>query len=84
VQIPFDYYYRHQNRPVTKHGAPVDLFNRRILEPKIVESDLPELRELISDKQRVWLIYSHNGIRPEESDPDRPLTGSQTARSTPV
>ena len=22
VQIPFDYYFRHQNRPVTKHGAP--------------------------------------------------------------
>jgi hypothetical protein len=60
VLIPFDYYYRHQNRPVTKHGAPVDLFNRRILEPKMVESDLSELRELISDKKRVWLIYSHN------------------------
>ena len=60
VQIPFDYYFRHQNRPVTKHGAPVDLFDRGILEPKMAESDLPRLRELISDKKRVWLIYSHN------------------------
>jgi len=60
VQIPFDYYYRYQNRPVTKHGAPVDLFDRGILEPKMAESDLPRLRELISDKKRVWLIYSHN------------------------
>ena len=60
VQIPFDYYFRYQDRPVTKHGAPVDLFDRGILEPKMAESDLPRLRELISDKQRVWLIYSHN------------------------
>ena len=60
VQIPFDYYFRYQNRPVTKHGAPVDLFDRGTLEPKMAESDLPRLRELISDQQRVWLIYSHN------------------------
>jgi len=60
VQIPFDYYYRYQDRPVTKHGAPVDLFGRGILEPKMAESDLPRLRELISDQQRVWLVYSHN------------------------
>ena len=60
VQIPFDYYFRYQNRPVTKHGAPVDLFDRGILEPKMAESDLPRLRELIADQQRVWLIYSHN------------------------
>jgi mannosyltransferase len=60
VQIPFDYYYRYQNRPVTKHGAPVDLFDSGILEPKMAESDLPRLRELIADNERVWLIYSHN------------------------
>ncbi len=60
VQIPFDYYFRYQDRPVTKHGAPVDLFDRGILEPKMAENDLPRLRELISDKQRVWLVYSHN------------------------
>ncbi|MCU0501134.1 MAG: glycosyltransferase family 39 protein [Anaerolineae bacterium] len=60
VQIPFDYYYRYQNRPVAKHGAPVDLFDRGILEPRMAESDLPRLRELIADKERVWLIYSHN------------------------
>jgi len=29
------------------------------LEPKMAESDLPRLRELIADKGRVWLIYSH-------------------------
>ena len=60
VQIPFDYYYRYQDRPVTKHGAPVDLFDSGILEPKMAESDLPRLHELISDKKRVWLVYSHN------------------------
>jgi mannosyltransferase len=60
VQIPFDYYYRHQNRPVAQHGAPVDLFDRGILEPKMSESDLPRLRQLLADKERVWLIYSHD------------------------
>jgi hypothetical protein len=60
VQLPFDYYFRHYDRPVTKHGAPVDLFDRGSLEPKMAESDLPRLRELISDQQRVWLVYSHN------------------------
>jgi mannosyltransferase len=60
VQIPFDYYFRYQNRTVTEHGAPGDLFDRGILEPKMEERDLPRLRELISDKKRVWLIYSHN------------------------
>ena len=60
VQIPFDYYYRHYDRPVTKHGAPVDLFDRGILEPKMAESDLPRLHELIANNERVWLIYSHN------------------------
>ena len=85
VQIPFDYYYRYQNRPVTKHGAPVDLFDRGILEPKMAESDLPRLRELIADNERVWLIYSHNWYTdPQQSDPDRPRPRSETARSTPV
>ena len=60
VQIPFDYYFRAYARPVIKHGMPVDLFDRGILEPKMAESDLPRLRDLISDKKRVWLIYSHD------------------------
>jgi uncharacterized membrane protein len=60
VQIPFDFYFRHYNRPVAEHGAPVDLFDRGILEPKMAESDLPRLRSLIRGRQRVWLVYSHN------------------------
>ena len=41
-------------------SVPVDLFDRGILEPKMSESDLPRLRSLIRDRERVWLIYSHN------------------------
>ena len=67
VQIPFDYYFRYQNRPVTKHGAPVDLFDRGILEPKMAESDLPRLRSLLRNRERVWLIYSHDWY----TDPQR-------------
>jgi hypothetical protein len=67
VQIPFDYYFRRYDArncgarclPVAKHGAPVDLFDRGILEPKMTEADLPRLRALIADRARVWLIYSH-------------------------
>ncbi len=60
VQIPFDFYYRYANRPVAEHGVPVDLFDRGILEPKMTENDLPRLRQLIRNRERVWLIYSHN------------------------
>ena len=60
VQIPFDFYFRDFKRPVKKHGIPVDLFDRGILEPKMTTGDLPRLRELVRDRERVWLIYSHN------------------------
>jgi hypothetical protein len=60
VQIPFDYYFRTYNRPVDEHGAPVDLFDRGILEPKMAASDLPRLRSLMRGRERIWLVYSHN------------------------
>jgi hypothetical protein len=60
VQIPFDFYFCSYNRDVVKHGVPVDLFDRGILEPKMAESDLPRLRALIRGRDRVWLVYSHN------------------------
>lgn len=60
VQIPFDFYYRNYNRPTERRGAPVDLFDRGILEPKMAEADLPRLRSLLRDRERVWLVYSHD------------------------
>jgi uncharacterized membrane protein len=61
AQIPFDYYFRHlYNRPVAEHGAPVDLFDRGILEPKMAAGDLPRLRALLQGRERVWLVYSHD------------------------
>jgi mannosyltransferase len=61
IQIPFDYYFHQLNDdPVAEHGAPADLFDRGILEPKMAASDLPRLRALVRDRQRVWLVYSHN------------------------
>jgi mannosyltransferase len=60
MQIPFDYYFHQLNTvPVAEHGVPVDLFDRSVLEPKMAESDLPYLRSLVDDRQRVWLVYSH-------------------------
>jgi hypothetical protein len=67
VQIPFDFYFRFYNRPVSEHGVPVDLFDRGMLEPKMAESDLPRLRVLIRGHERVWLVYSHNWY----TDPQR-------------
>lgn len=67
VQIPFDYYFRHFDRPVVKHGAPVDLFDRGVLEPKMAASDLPRLQSLVNDRRRVWLVYSHDWY----TDPQR-------------
>ena len=60
-QIPFDYYFHSEyNRPVTERGAPVDLFDRGVLEPKMAASDLPRLRALVGCSERVWLVYSHD------------------------
>jgi len=60
VQIPFDFYFREAGKPVAEHGLPADLFDRGVLEPKMTPEDLPLLRELILDRERVWLVYSHN------------------------
>jgi 4-amino-4-deoxy-L-arabinose transferase-like glycosyltransferase len=71
-QIPFDYYLGQLNHnPVAEHGVPVDLFDRRTLEPKMVRSDLPRLRTLVANRQRVWLIYSHHWYTdPQELVPE--------------
>jgi len=63
-QIPFDYYLaREYNRGesprVVKHGVPVDLFDRGVLEPEMTRRDLGALHDLIAGRRRVWLIYSH-------------------------
>ncbi len=67
VQIPFDYYFRRFDRSVAQHGAPVDLFDGGVLEPKMAASDLPRLRSLLRDHDRVWLVYSHDWY----TDPQR-------------
>jgi mannosyltransferase len=63
VQIPFDYYFRGYGLPqgVDERGVPVDLFDRGVLEPKMTAHDLPRLAALIQDRERVWLVYSHQG-----------------------
>ena len=59
TQLPFDFYFDPQ-LSVEKHGLPVDLFDRGVLEPKMTEQDLPRLYKLLRGRDRVWLIYSHN------------------------
>ena len=43
-----------------RHGLPVDLFDRGVLEPKMTTADLPTLQHLLTNRTRVWLIYSHD------------------------
>jgi len=63
-QIPFDYYFRKYEDlysiQVEKHGLPVDLFDSGIVEPKMTTNDIPRLLSLISGRERVWLVYSHD------------------------
>lgn len=66
VQIPFEYYFRRYDLHLDLRGAPTDLFDRGNLEPKMTRADLPYLRELVEDRQRIWLIYSHDWY----TDPD--------------
>lgn len=72
VQLPFAYYFRHYANSADLRGLPVDLFDRSVLEPKMTKDDLPYMRNLLADRERVWLIYSHDwytdphGIIPRE------------------
>lgn len=72
VQIPFEYYYARHGLPTELKGLPVDLFERGELEPRMGESDVPRIDQLLSGRDRVWLVYSHNwysdpeGIIPRE------------------
>jgi hypothetical protein len=68
IQIPFDYYFKTFNpysnqvqnfMQVEKHGVPVDMFDRGILEPKMTYSDVPGLISMLQGHKRVWLVYSH-------------------------
>ena len=43
-----------------EHGAPVDLFDGGVLEPIMTEADLPHLQTLVKNRERVWLVYSHD------------------------
>lgn len=60
VQIPFDYYFDRYNLDVREHGAPVDMFDAGVLEPKMTKADVPRLQELAAQANCVWLIYSHD------------------------
>ena len=60
VQIPFDYYYRHYGLETERHGLPVDLFDRGVLEPLMTEGDVAYLRQLVADRPHLWLVYSHD------------------------
>lgn len=64
VEVPFNYYFRKYEElysiQVEKHGVPLDLFDSGILEPRMMECDIPELISLVSGHDRVWLVYSHN------------------------
>lgn len=64
VAIPFDYYFgpyeKQYSLQVVKQGVPQDLFADGILEPKMTDSDIPELVSLVREQPRVWLVYSHD------------------------
>jgi hypothetical protein len=64
VEIPFDYYFKPYEKQysiqVVKQGIPLDLFDSGILEPKMTKKDIPGLISLLSGRNRVWLVYSHD------------------------
>lgn len=61
TQLPFDYYYRRvHGPPLVEHGLPVDLFDRGVLEPEMLPSDVPTIARLTSGKQHAWVLLSHD------------------------
>ena len=67
VQLPFDYYFRRHGVAAELRGLPADLFDLGVLEPRMAEEYLPELRRLADGRDRIWLVYSHE----KYTDPDR-------------
>ena len=90
VQLPFQYYFRHYEKPTAQHGLPVDLFDRGVLEPKMSTADLPYMRDLLTDRQSVWLIYSHDwytdpqGLIPRELQRQMTLVEQRAFRGLQV
>ncbi|MCB9139272.1 MAG: glycosyltransferase family 39 protein [Caldilineaceae bacterium] len=66
VQLPFDYYFRHEAATPESRGLPADLFDRGELEPVMEPGDLPRLQTLVDRRDRVWLLYAHDWY----TDPD--------------
>ena len=64
VVIPFNYYFRQYEDlysiEVQRQGVPKDLIKDAILEPEMTEQDIPALLSLVSEEDRVWLVYSHD------------------------
>jgi hypothetical protein len=64
VEIAFNYYFEAYEEDyfiqVEKHGVPLDLFESRVLEPKMTTNDIPGLISLLHGHKRVWLVYSHD------------------------
>lgn len=64
VEIAFNYYFEPYEKlygiQVTKQGVPLDLLKDGVLEPEMTENDVPGLLSMISDHDRVWLVYSHD------------------------
>jgi 4-amino-4-deoxy-L-arabinose transferase-like glycosyltransferase len=61
AQLPFDYYFRRETGPdLVEHGLPVDLFDRDVLEPAMLPSDVPTIARLTAGRADVWVLLSHD------------------------
>jgi 4-amino-4-deoxy-L-arabinose transferase-like glycosyltransferase len=67
VQLPFEYYFARSGRTLEMRGAPADLFDAGVLEPKMTAADVPALEPLLAANPCVWLVYSHNWYTDPES-----------------
>ena len=76
VQLPFEYYFRHEESQADLRGVPSDLFSSGQLEPKMSVADLPRLYDLVDGRKRVWVIYSHDWY----TDPEQLIPQALDAR----
>lgn len=82
-QIPFDYYFDSNHSDIEQYGLPVTLFARGELEPRMMPEDLTYLHDLVIERNRVWLVYSHNwwtdpqGLIPKALERDMDLETSR-------
>jgi hypothetical protein len=85
-EIAFDYYFvpyiEEYSLVVERRGIPLDLQEDGVSEPEMTSADIPALTALLSGRDRVWLVYSHNDFTDPQGLIPQTLAAQMTLAET--